>query len=652
MQRSYFESESVFFQFLTNMDKFVIRKNYTVQSCSTNVVNDRPSASTATSIAEQPKIKRKKTSASRRKYSEGYLAFGFSFNEQDGVILPQCVVCGELLSNESLKPCKLKRHLETKHFNLREKSIDYFQRLKNELHKNKQVIKQYSSVSQCALKGSFLVSYRIAKCLKPYTVGEELILPAAIDLCTEVVGEKVANQLKIVPLSDTTVARRVSAISGDLRDQLGFRLKSAKFSIQLDESTDISNKAVLLGYVRYFFDNEIHEDFLFSADLETSTTGRDIFSALMNFFTINNISPQNCVAITTDGAAAMTGKHVGLVRLFREVVPELIWTHCILHREALASKEMPSELNDVLSQVVKIVNYIKCNALNSRLFGVLCSEMGSLHRALLLHTEIRWLSKGKCLQRVFELRHEVFELLNSKASPHANFFIDSEWILKLAYLSDIFSLLNELNLSMQGEHYSIFDHGKKIESFKKKLRLLTGRISSGNIEAFTNVCEFLEEDTSVRLENIASVAERHLIQLQKTFNSYFPIDIRNGREWIENPFSVDIMSVSLNSELEDQLLELSCDSGLKAVFHETSLEKFWSNLNSNSDYKKLSEKAVSSLLIFPTTYLCEKGFSTMANLKTKSRNRLQVDDNLRVALCKLQPRWDDLCDQTQAQVSH
>ena len=29
--------------------------------------------------------------------------------------LPQCVICADLLANDSMKPCKLKHHLETKH---------------------------------------------------------------------------------------------------------------------------------------------------------------------------------------------------------------------------------------------------------------------------------------------------------------------------------------------------------------------------------------------------------------------------------------------------------------------------------------------------------------------------------------------------------
>jgi hypothetical protein len=158
--------------------------------------------------------------------------------------------------------------------------------------------------------------------LKPYTAGEELILPAAIEMCTEMINEKVANQLKNIPLSDTTIARRISLMSNDLKLQLLSRL-TGKLSLQLDENTDIANEAILLTYVRYFYNNKIHEDILFSSKLETSTTGKNIFDTLVKFFTNTNVDLKNCISITTDGTAAMTGKHVGLIKLVKDIVPSL-----------------------------------------------------------------------------------------------------------------------------------------------------------------------------------------------------------------------------------------------------------------------------------------------------------------------------------------
>ena len=40
-----------------------------------------------------------------------------------------------------------------------------------------------------ALKASFLVVNCIAKAKKPFTIGDKLILPAAKDICLELLGE-------------------------------------------------------------------------------------------------------------------------------------------------------------------------------------------------------------------------------------------------------------------------------------------------------------------------------------------------------------------------------------------------------------------------------------------------------------------------------
>nr|CAI5849659.1 unnamed protein product [Callosobruchus analis] len=47
-----------------------------------------------------------------------------------------------------------------------------------------------------------------------------------------------------------------------------------------------------------------------------------------------------------------------------------------------------------LDSAIKIANYIKSTALNSRLFTLLCEDLDSDHKILLFHTEVRWLSKG------------------------------------------------------------------------------------------------------------------------------------------------------------------------------------------------------------------------------------------------------------------
>ena len=103
----------------------------------------------------------------------------------------------------------------------------------------------------------------------------------------------------------------------------------------------------------------------------------------------------------------MSGHHEGLQALIKREAPDVIWTHCIIHREALASKELRVELNEVLQFVIESVNYIKTRPVKARFFSMLCDEMGADHITLLFYCESRWLSRGKVLTRVFKLRKEL-----------------------------------------------------------------------------------------------------------------------------------------------------------------------------------------------------------------------------------------------------
>jgi hypothetical protein len=164
----------------------------------------------------------------------------------------------------------------------------------------------------------------------------------------------------------------------------------------------------------------------------------------------------------------MTGKAKSFKAKVREVNPEIRFDHFFLHQEAIVAKMLPVQLQSVLDEVVKIVNFVKSQPLNSHLFSALCQEMGSHHIYLLLHTEIRWLSHGKTLSRVFELCDKLRTFLNSHNYEYTMLLSDESWVAKLAYLKDIFSHLNELNRKMQGKDETTFSTMDKIEGFKGK----------------------------------------------------------------------------------------------------------------------------------------------------------------------------------------
>ena len=136
-----------------------------------------------------------------------------------------------------------------------------------------------------------------------------------------------------------------------------------------------------------------------------------------------------------------------------------------------------------------------------------------------------------------------------------------------------------------------------------------------------------------------------------TFQFYFPTedDPRKGTAWIRNPFLPikDRITVSM----EDKLIELSADEGLKMRFENTeSLASFW--IKAKVEYPDLADNAIKTLIPFPTTYLCEHGFSTMSIIKTKYRNLINIHSPFRLALSTIEPRLEKIISQKQAQSSH
>ena len=68
----------------------------------------------------------------------------------------------------------------------------------------------------------------------------------------------------------------------------------------------------------------------------------------------------------------------------------------------------------MLSEVIELVNFIKTCTVKSRIFELICKDMDSQYVCLLLHTGVRWLSKGKVLSRVHELQNELLTFVGQK----------------------------------------------------------------------------------------------------------------------------------------------------------------------------------------------------------------------------------------------
>ncbi|XP_050527868.1 zinc finger BED domain-containing protein 5-like [Daktulosphaira vitifoliae] len=503
-------------------------------------------------------------------------------------------------------PAKLKRHFET-HPDFMNKTTDYFKRKSDELHSiQKTFVSHVKTHNENALKASYLVSYELALAGKPHTLAETLIKPLLAIEVNCMVDEKTANLISSVPLSNNTVRNRIQDLSHDVKDTLISRISQTKFSLQLDESTDVAGLAVLMTFVRYELSGSFHEDILFCKPLPSSTSGSVIFFMLDAFFIENSIPWDNCIDVCTDGAKAMMGNIAGVVARIKEVSKKCTSSHCVLHRHSLATKKVPVVLKQVLDNAVKIINYIKTRPLQSRLLKILCEDMGAVHKSLLLHTEVRWLSRDKALSRLLELRTEVSLILNDQNSLLEDYLNDQEWLIKLCYLADIFSKINEFSTSIQGKQKTIFDANDKILALKKK------------------VAFYIESDAQE--------------------------SIQKNCEWIINPFSVTSKPAALNAAEYEVFIDMVSESHNQTSFKNKPISEFWAQLG--EDFSVLRSKAKLLLLPFGTTYLCEMAFSRYTATKTKYRARLNAEDDMRLQLTSVTPDIDKLSRKKQAHCSH
>ncbi|KAF2352879.1 hypothetical protein FHG87_016367 [Trinorchestia longiramus] len=252
------------------------------------------------------------------------------------------------------------------------------------------------------LTASYEVTCLIAKQGKPHTIGETLVKPAVLKMANIMLGKAAEVKLSQITLSNDTISDRIEDMSRDILAQVVADLISspAKFSLQLDETTDVFNLSQLAVFGRYVKDDVIKEDFLFCNPLTTTTKAADVKKLVNNFFKNNSLSWDVVSAVCSDRAPVMLGRKSGFSAVVKADAPHIIVMHCILHRHALATKTLPPKLAEILKIVVESVNYIRTSALRHRIFSELCKEMGSEFEVLLYHSNIPWLPRGQVLNRV------------------------------------------------------------------------------------------------------------------------------------------------------------------------------------------------------------------------------------------------------------
>lgn len=185
----------------------------------------------------------------------------------------------------------------------------------------------------------------------------------------------------------------------------------------------------------------------------------------------------------------------------------------------------------------------------------------------------------------------------------ASIFEDDIWVMELAYLTDIFSILNELSLKLQGQNNDIFQYVERIQEFQKTLLLWQARLKSNcpSYYMFPRFLQHIEENVinEAILKEIKLEILLHLSSLSQTFNRYFPEEkFETLREncWVKDPFALQnpesIVELNPVPEEENELLQLSSSFTLKNDYEALSLSAFWIKIKENFFAKQKERPAI------------------------------------------------------------
>ena len=158
------------------MDKFLVKKRRGSTSNEENASVSKPKQTAGILIVEESSAKSKKPKTEKpRSYNAEYLKFGFTFAGNTNNPMPQCLVCGDILANESMLPNKLKRRLSTNHSNLITNPVEIFVQLLKSIKKQSLSFTKRMKLSSKVQEARYLVAQIIARNKVPHSIAESSI---------------------------------------------------------------------------------------------------------------------------------------------------------------------------------------------------------------------------------------------------------------------------------------------------------------------------------------------------------------------------------------------------------------------------------------------------------------------------------------------
>lgn len=497
---------------------------------------------------------------------------------------------------------------------------------------------------------------------------------------------KIAQNMSLGRFKATQISKNV--IGACAEEEIVSYLKCSKFSLIIDESTDISSVKTLCICVRFFHPKTCKVDTLFWKLIQIfsddepekaneGATSQRLYEEIIKILSQNNIPLQNMIGFASDGCNTMFGSKNSVATKLANDIPGLMLQKCMCHSLHLcaseACKKLPRRCEDLARN---IYGFFKNSAKRQAMFKEFQGFCNTEPHKILRPAQTRWLSLLEVVKRILEqweplklfftsnyLEHrliaseEIYIALNKQEIKLFYFFL--EWVLPkfvdlnkyfqsekvvISYLHDrmIMCYKDLLSAFMEPNYINRTPIGKINPTDNTHFLLITNMyLGIGVLNNIDSVEQATKLDFLERCRNFLITA---CLQIQKRYNFEDPVlsqlsilNINNIKKGTgptllplmkSLPQICDLENTSQIQKIDDQWRKLS---NFEDLPESTEIDVFFSNLRQVTDFSgefifpDLCNFVLSVLSLPHSSASCERQFSKVNLIKTKSRNRMITD---------------------------
>lgn len=289
-------------------------------------------------------------------------------------------------------------------------------------------------------------------------------------------------------------------------------LKDIKFSILVDESTDISDSKHMCVLVKYLspIDGRVKTQLLELIPLDAKDcSAENLFIALESMLKEKDIPITNIIGMACDNASVMVGSHNSVITRLRNVVPNFIVLNCICHSSALVASKACEKLPRTCEELIRsVASYISGSAKRCAVLQEFQEFFGVERKKVLKLSSTRWLVLHACVVRLLE-NWDVF-LHYFRLAAVEDKLKSAEMILH--ELENSYTKAYMLFLKYVLVHFNTFN------ALFQSRKILIHKLSEDSLRLFQNIGQnFLIPDVLNEMHKINKLQPCHYLPLESVY---------------------------------------------------------------------------------------------------------------------------------------